>query len=143
MLTFPAPDYLSLTYRNDLNFLVVRWLRPVTGDETRAGYALILATAKQCDCPYWLLDGRRRQPADAETTRWGLTEFFPSLSATMGRRVFLSQLLSPMYQQLTEAMPAFSIAETDSARTYYMRRFNDENHAVQWLQQQQRASATP
>lgn len=54
MLTFPAPDFLSLTYRPDLNFLVVRWLRPVSGAETRTGYELILATAKQCNCPYWL-----------------------------------------------------------------------------------------
>lgn len=59
----------------------------------------------------------------------------------MGRHVFLSQLLSPLYQQLTEAMPVYNSAETNAARTYYMRRFNDETHAVQWLQQQQRANA--
>lgn len=140
MHSFPAPDFISLTYRPDLNFLVARWLRPVTGAETRAGYELILAAAQQCNCPYWLLDGRRRHPADAATTEWGLQEFFPRLSAVLGQRVFLSQLLSPAYQQLTKAMPAYATAETMPARTYYMGRFDDETQAVQWLQQQQRGS---
>ncbi|OWP63043.1 hypothetical protein CDA63_10935 [Hymenobacter amundsenii] len=141
MQTFLSPDYLSLAYRSDLNFLVGRWLRPVSGDETRQGYALILQAAQQCACPYWLLDGRRRPPADAETTRWGLEEFFPSLNATFGQLVFMSQLLSPDYQALTDAQPAFQVAEQSPARTYQMRRFNDENQAVRWLQQQQTVPA--
>lgn len=137
MHTFTAPDFLSLTYRSDLNFLVARWLQPVSGPETRLGYQLILEAAQQCQCAYWLLDGRRRQPADADTTRWGLEEFFPQLARKMGQPVFMSQLLSPDYQQLTEALPAFQAADHDPARTYQMRRFNDETRAVQWLQQAQ------
>ncbi len=60
MQTFHSPDYLPLTYRSGLDFLVGRWLMPVSGAETRQGYALILQAARQCNCPYWLLDGRRR-----------------------------------------------------------------------------------
>ncbi|WP_426491952.1 hypothetical protein [Hymenobacter sp. 102] len=138
MRIFDAPDYLQLSFRSDLNFLVARWLRPVTGAETREGYQLILEAARQCSCPYWLLDGRRRLPADAETTRWGLEEFFPRLAELLGQTVYLSQLLSPSYQQLTDALPAFYTAEHDRQRTYQMRRFNDETTAVQWLQQVQR-----
>lgn len=140
MRTFTTPDFITITYRADLDFLVARWLQPVSGAETRVGYQLILAAAQECACPYWLLDGRRRQPADAETTQWGLTEFFPSLSLRLGKPVFLSQLLSPTYQLLTEALPAFATADTDPTRSYHMRRFNDETQAVRWLQEQQRAS---
>ena len=137
MRTFAAPDFLSLTHRSDLDFLVARWLRPVTGEETRLGYHLILAAAQECGCAYWLLDGRRRPPADAETTRWGLEEFFPQLAGKMGQPVYMSQLLSPDYQQLTDELPAFQAADYDLTRTYQMGRFNDETRAVQWLQQVQ------
>lgn len=144
MREFAAPDYLSLHYRSDLNFLVARWLRPVSDAETRQGYHLILAAAGECGCPYWLLDGRRRRPAEAHTTRWGLEEFFPQLGAALGQPVFLSQLLSPDYQALTSAQEAFRQAEqpapANSSRGYHMARFNDENRAVGWLRQQQAAS---
>ncbi|RSK25251.1 hypothetical protein [Hymenobacter metallilatus] len=138
MRAFAAPDFLHLTYRDDLDFLVVRWLRPVSGPETRLGYQLILEAARQCGCPYWLLDGRRRLPADEETTRWGLEEFFPHLAELLGKPVYMSQLLSPSYQQLTDSLSAFQAAEQDQQRTYQMRRFNDETTAVQWLQLLQR-----
>jgi hypothetical protein len=137
MQVFTAPDFLTLTYRADLHFLVARWLRPVSGAETREGYQLILQTAQQCNCPYWLLDGRRRLPADEETTSWGLTEFFPKLSSQMGKKVYMSQLLSPFYQQLTHTNAAFIQAESEPNPTYFMRRFNDENQAVKWLQEAQ------
>lgn len=137
MRSFVTPDYLSLTYRSDLEFLVARWLRPVSAEEIRAGYHLILAAACECRCAYWLLDGRRRLPADADTTRWGLDEFFPQLSRALGQPVFLSQLLSPAYQQLTEAQPVFQAAEQNRAQGYQMRRFNDETRAVQWLREAQ------
>ena len=137
MRTFATPDYLILSYRPDLDFVVARWLRPVSGAETRQGYQLILAAGQECHCPYWLLDGRRRQPADADTTRWGLEEFFPRLRTALGQPVFMSQLLSPLYQALTDTQPAFQQAEQGPNRTYEMRRFNDETRAVQWLQQQQ------
>lgn len=137
MQTFAAPDYLTLVYRSDLRFLVARWMRPVSDAETREGYQLILKAAQECNCPYWLLDGRRRLPANPETTHWGLTEFFPHLSAHLGQVVYMSQLLSPAYQQITEASPDFARADAEPNRTYHMRRFNDETHAVQWLQHAQ------
>ncbi|RSK45226.1 hypothetical protein [Hymenobacter rigui] len=137
MHTFTVPDFLHLTYRDDLDFLVARWLRPVSAHETRQGYQLILEAARTCACPYWLLDGRRRLPADAETTRWGLEEFFPKMADLLGKPVFMSQLLSPTYQEITESLQAFRTAEQDEKRTYRMRRFNDETKAVQWLQQEQ------
>ncbi|QJX48576.1 hypothetical protein HMJ29_17285 [Hymenobacter taeanensis] len=141
MQTFTAPDYLTLMYRSDLHFLVARWQRPVTGAETQEGYRLILSAAQACKCPYWLLDGRRRLPADPETTAWGLHEFFPTLSQHLGSKVYMSQLLSPLYQQLTSASQEFQQAEGFPHQTYKMRRFNDETHAVEWLQQAQREAS--
>lgn len=134
MQTFTTTDFLTITYRSDLDFLVARWQRPVSGPETREGYQQILEAALQCNCPYWLLDGRRRTPADEATTHWGLQEFFPSLSTHLGQTVYMSQLLSPSYQMLTMALPAFAEAEANLQSTYQMRRFSDETRAVEWLQ---------
>ncbi|WP_019946646.1 hypothetical protein [Hymenobacter aerophilus] len=142
MRTFAAPDYLSLQFRSDLNFLVTRWLRPVSDAETRAGYRLILAAARECNCPFWLLDVRRRPPAEPATTRWGLQEFFPQLGAALGQTVYMSQLLSPTYQAQTDNELAFQQAEQQGpAQGYHMRRFNDETKAVNWLRQQQGPAA--
>ena len=141
MRVFVAPDYLSLQHRSDLNFLVARWMRPVSDAETRQGYALILAAARESGCPYWLLDGRRRPAALPATTRWGLEEFFPQLGAALGQPVFMSQLLSPTYQALTDTQPAFQEAEEQGpVQGYSMRRFNDETKAVNWLRQRQGVS---
>jgi hypothetical protein len=135
MQSFLVADYLNITFRTDLNMVVARWLRPVSGPETREGYAQIRDTARHWGCPYWLLDGRRRQPADAETTSWGFNEFFPTLSGQLGQPVYLSQLLSPQYQQLTQELPVYQEQESNTARTYHMRRFNDEAAAVLWLRE--------
>lgn len=140
MRVFASPDYLTLQYRSDLNFLVARWMRPVSDAETRQGYALILAAARDCQSPYWLLDGRRRPAAEPATTRWGLEEFFPQLGAALGQVVFMSQLLSPSYQALTDTQVVFQQAEQQGpVLGYHMRRFNDETQAVNWLRQQQQS----
>lgn len=141
MHTIFVSDYLTVTFRPDLNMLVARWLREVSGNETREGYHQILALARQTNCPFWLLDGRRRKPADEETTKWGFQDFFPKLRNDLGKEVFLSQLLSPYYQQITQALPVFQESEANAAHTYYMRRFNDEASAVAWLRDCQQASA--
>jgi len=133
MHTFAVSDYLVINYRPDLNMLIARWQRPVSGDETRVGYQKILEVAQRYQCPYWLLDGRRRHPADAETTNWGFQDFFPELHTWLGQPVYLSQLLSPIYQQLTLTMPVYQESESNPTQTYQMRRFNDEAQAVQWL----------
>jgi hypothetical protein len=140
MLSLTASDYLSVSFRSDLNMLVVRWLREVSAPETREGYHQVLAAARQTNCPYWLLDGRRRKPADAATTQWGFQEFFPTLRSQLGQDAFLSQLLSPYYQQITQELPVFQENETSPTQTYHMRRFNDEASAVQWLRECQQAA---
>lgn len=132
MQKYSTPEYLTITYRDDLRMLVARWLRPTSSAETREGYHYILKASVYFKCPYWLLDGRRRLPADDETTNWGLFEFFPQLSTQVGQQVCMSQLLSPTYQQVTDAMPAFQQLES-MPLTYKMRRFNDEAQAVDWL----------
>ncbi|QNH60490.1 hypothetical protein [Hymenobacter sediminicola] len=133
MQAFTISDYLHIVHRLDLNMLVARWLRPVSGAETQEGYHFILEAARQSQCPYWLLDGRRRLPADAETTKWGFEEYFPHLRAQLGQPVFLSQLISPTYQLVTQAIPVFQENESNPTHTYRMRRFNDEAQAVEWL----------
>ncbi|UOG77080.1 hypothetical protein MTX78_10850 [Hymenobacter tibetensis] len=134
MQNFSTPDYITITYRDDLRMLVARWLRPTLSVETREGYTYILKAGIYFNCPYWLLDGRRRLPADDATTQWGLFEFFPQLSAQIGQRVCMSQLLSPSYQLVTDNIPTFQELE-NSPQTYLMRRFDDEASAVEWLQE--------
>jgi hypothetical protein len=133
MQQFSSPDYLSIAYRHDLRMLVARWLRPVSATETKEGYQSILQAGQHFQCPFWLLDARRRLPADAETTTWGLHQFFPTLSVQLGQHVCLSQLISPSYHQVTDTIPAFKEVEAQLNSSFQMRRFNDEAQAVQWL----------
>lgn len=135
MQQFATPDYLTISYRDDLRMLVARWMRPVSAQETRKGYYTILEAGQHFQCPFWLLDGRRRLPADEETTQWGLYEFFPQLKAKLGSRVYMSQLLSPSYQLITQNIPAFQLLESQPSQSYLMRRFNNEAHAVEWLRE--------
>jgi hypothetical protein len=142
MQHFSSPDYLSISYRDDLRMLVARWMRSVSASETREGYQCILTAGQHFQCPFWLLDARRRLPADEETTQWGLYEFFPQLGTKLGSRVYMSQLLSPSYKLLTQGIPAFQELEKQPTQSYMMRRFNDEAQAVQWLRECQ-SSAVP
>ncbi|WP_160328205.1 hypothetical protein [Solirubrum puertoriconensis] len=68
-------DYLRLSYRPDLQLLFMRWVRPVSSEEHRSGYAAALELAQPHQSNHWLIDLRSRGLASVEDLMWVLTTF--------------------------------------------------------------------
>lgn len=127
-------EYLTLTHRPDLGQLALRWTRPVTSEEHRAGYAaaLELAAREQVGC--WLIDLRSRGLADAADVRWVMQRFRASLAAALpGVRTRLAYLVTPYHAALFNQRLAQEMA-IDSLETVAVQVFVEEQAAQQWLQ---------
>ena len=53
-------DYLEISYRADLDFLIARWLIPIELPRMQQGNQLLLEAARAGHCRHWMLDVRRR-----------------------------------------------------------------------------------
>lgn len=129
-------DYLRLSYRPDLRLLFLRWTRPVSSEEHRAGYAAALALAVEQQSSHWLIDLRVRGLASAEDFQWVLSTFRPQLRGVLPAPRRLAYLVTP-YQ--AEAINA-RMAEVDLSLPEEVRRgadvrvFIEEKPAEHWLQ---------
>ncbi|MBX0291863.1 hypothetical protein K3G63_15530 [Hymenobacter sp. HSC-4F20] len=133
MLPFES-DYLRLSYRPDLHLLLMRWTRPATSAEHRAGYRAALVLGKQQQASHWLVDLRSRGLADLTDLDWVLQEFAAEARATFAipdRRIayfttpYYADILRPRLLQhphfqssglqievFTEEMPAYHWLQT-------------------------------
>lgn len=129
-------DYLRLSYRPDLHLLFLRWTRPVSSEEHRAGYGAALTLALEQQCSHWLIDLRVRGLASAEDFQWVLRTFRPQLRGVLPAPRRLAYLVTP-YQ--AEAINA-RLAEVDVSLPEEVRRgaevrvFTEEKPAEHWLQ---------
>ncbi len=133
MLTLPAPDFLHLTHRPDLDLLVARWQRQTTTEEMQRGYEALLAGAVDQQCRRWLVDARRRDHANQQGTPWMVGTFFPLITSQLGGSVRLAYLLAPTHLRELEAdttVPALTYFDN---RPYRVLRFANEQPAMQWL----------
>jgi hypothetical protein len=132
-----APDFLTLTYRPDLHLLVSRWRRPVSGAEFLVGYRAILALAVAVGCPYWQVDLRGCNAAEAEARQWLTDKFLPRLPGSLATPVYLGYLLSPqLLRQLpSELGEAAQVPPTDAPPDAGHRAafFADEGALTAWL----------
>ncbi|GAB3299225.1 hypothetical protein GCM10027348_23290 [Hymenobacter tenuis] len=129
-----APEYLEVSYREDLDVLLIRWMRKVTEEEMRTGYLYLLEEAAQRQCRQWLLDARRRYNTDRDGARWMITTFLPMLSARLGGRTYLAYLLVPAIMRDAEADAAFPPVSFFADKPFIAERFIDEREAINWLQ---------
>lgn len=140
MLT-DTPDFLALSYRPDLEVLVVRWMRVISLAEMCHGYELLLLAAAQYRCRQWLIDARRRNNTDREGAVWMVQNFLPRLHGQLGGRTALAYLLPPVHLRDQLADAAFPPASFFEGKPFVAERFTDERTALDWLQQMQVASA--
>lgn len=129
-----APDYLHLSYRPDLQLLFLRWTRPATSEEHRAGYHAGLALARQEQAGRWLIDLRSRGLADPTDLQWVLQEFradFQAALPTVTRRV--AYLTTPYHADILR--PRLAEFDRDPANSTQLQVFTEELPAQQWLQQ--------
>lgn len=143
LMPLPAPDYLDVTYRADLDVLLARWMRRVTLEEMQQGYLYLLEKAEAHRCRYWLLDARRRSNTDREGAGWMVNTFLPGLHSRLGGRTYLAYLLVPAIMRDVEADAAFPPASFFAGKPFLGERFIDEREAIAWLQAaHQEATAT-
>ncbi|MCB2378593.1 hypothetical protein LGH70_13415 [Hymenobacter sp. BT635] len=136
-MTLPTPpDFLTVTYRPDLQVLVVRWQRLITVDEMQQGYRLLLEYAAEYGCRRWLLDGRRRFNTDREGAQWMVSTFLPQLQLRLGGRTYLAYLLAPVTLRDQDADAAFPPAAYFLDKPFVGERFVEEKEALSWLLRQ-------
>lgn len=127
----------TLSFRTDLNVLVVRWHDVVETLAVQADYARMLAAAQEHGLDAWLLDVRRRQVGALELGPWVNGTFYPDAVACFApQRLRVAVLSSPALTAAYTTDPghrkevAYAL---DPARPFDMAVFEDEGHAMQWL----------
>lgn len=137
----PEDALYEVSYRPDLEVLVMRWLRPNNLSETQVSYQHLLALAHKHDCANWLLDGRRDGPLVLETARWLGQQFLPDAARQLAPRPLrLAVFSSParFEQRLVDVEVAAVVAEATAAtQPYQTSLFLDEGKALAWLAEPQ------
>jgi hypothetical protein len=135
-MTLALPfDFLQITFRPELQVLVVRWMRQTTPAEMQQGYHALLAEAASQHCWLWLIDARRRANANQAGTQWMMQAFFPQLAAQVGHKVYLAYLFAPQHLADLEADSTVPSLTYFDGRPYQVQRFTEELPAMQWLSQ--------
>jgi hypothetical protein len=127
-------DTLSITYRPDLQALIVRWLEPVEDEQVRYDYDAV-QTAAQANgtCRLWLFDVRRRSLGSDELNNWIGQEFFPRLTKVLNGPVSIAFLATPRQLAgvvLGSGQNAVQAGIESGVRSRF---FADEGPALTWL----------
>lgn len=115
--------------------------RNLTGEEITESCELLLSTAVQHECPYWLLDGRRHardQPQGLHD--WMREDYFPRVRTALGQRPCVAFLV-PAF--VWEGLPSKGY---DSPLDWHapgmqLGWFTEENPAREWLGRQRAPQA--
>ncbi|AYA37875.1 hypothetical protein D3Y59_12975 [Hymenobacter oligotrophus] len=134
MISPTTRSFLDLAYRPDLHLVVGRWLRQASLPELQQGYLDMLELAAAHQCPYWLLDARRRIDTDKEVMHWMLDRFTPQLPLRLsGQRSYLAYLVAPLHLRDAASGENFPPAHFFEDKPFMAERFTDEADAVAWL----------
>ena len=127
----------TISFRTDLNVMVVRWHTHAPLEVVQADYAQMLAAAEQYGLSDWLLDVRRREKVTTELSAWVSEEFYPLATTRFApRRLRMAVLNSPALTEAYRNDPDqkkyvdFALAP---ARPFETRLFDDEGEAMHWL----------
>ena len=131
-----STDFLTITYRPDLDQLTARWQHAIKQEELMAGYEALRQAALFYGCRFWLIDARRRTSRSHSGPEWVTTQFLPQLQQELGGRLGVAFLTLPHY--LT-GLPTTLAAPPPSAPVQFAR-FLDEGAANAWLATQQAAT---
>ena len=106
-------------------------LRTLSAEEVTESAELMLDTARQQHCPYWLLDGRRHErPQPPALHLWMQEEYFPRVRAELGQQLCVAFLALPVGQQANPYNGAVQEWNTSAVRMSW---FTDEAAARTWL----------
>ena len=117
--------FRSISFRSDLQVMVVRWHTYAPLEVVQADYELMLVAAEERGICDWLLGVRRRDKVTPELSAWVSHEFYPQATQRLApRRLRMAVLNSPA---LTEAYVM------DPAWPFDIGLFDDEGAAMRWL----------
>ncbi|QNH61047.1 hypothetical protein [Hymenobacter sediminicola] len=125
----PARDFLDLSYRDDMCFIINRILRPLAPTEAQEAYALMLDAANSHGCQHWLIDLRRDTTFQPEL----LTTFFPQPGDQPGKVTYLAYLVSPMLLTELENQDQVPLPVHYDDLPFRVKLFVDELAAQEWL----------
>lgn len=133
MDSFSVEDFLTVSYRADLEVLLARWQRPIELAEMQRGYEALLAAAVAGGYRRWLLDVRRRFDTHRIGAQWMVSTLLPQLGPRLGGRTRLAYLLAPMYLRSEDADAAFPPPAFFVGQPFVADRFVEEQAAIAWL----------
>ena len=126
-----------ISFRSDLQVMVVRWHTHAPLEVVQADYARMLAAAEQAGVTDWLLDVRRRDKVTAELSAWVSKDFYPQATQRLApRRLRMAVLNSPALNQAYVSDPdqkKYVDYVMDPARPFDIALFDDEGVAMRWL----------
>lgn len=127
--TLPAREFQTLSYRDDVCFIINRILRPLNSLEIQEAYAVMLDAAAQYGCQHWLIDLRR----DATYHPKLLSTFFSQPGDRAGSLTYLAYLVSPTTLAQMEEQDEVPAADFYDGLAYRAKAFVDEQAAHDWL----------
>ena len=131
-MSLPALSFYQIAYESAPPLLQGTSLRTLSAEEMTEGAELMLDTARQQNCRYWLLDGRRHErPQPPALHHWMQEEYFPRVRAKLGQKPCVAFLALPVdQQQASLAKAALQQWQTPAVRMGW---FTSEAAARAWL----------
>ncbi|GAB2529876.1 hypothetical protein GCM10027189_06730 [Rufibacter soli] len=126
--------HIKISYRADMQTVIIRWQQPVTFTEFKINCLAILALAKENSANSWLLDCRSKGEITQQESDWLTHEFYPKAIEQVASQLVVAWLLTPrQMQRLTEG--ASLSAVTLDNPVIRRKAFMTEQDAVKWLEE--------
>ncbi|GGK59968.1 hypothetical protein ACD591_11740 [Rufibacter glacialis] len=124
--------HIKISYRADMQTVIIRWQQPVTFTEFKMNCLAILSLAREHTASSWLLDCRSKGEITQQESDWLSNEFYPKSLQQVSSWVLVAWLLTPrQMQRLQEgALSAVSSDCPDVCRKAFL----TEHEAVKWLE---------
>ncbi|WP_210466514.1 hypothetical protein [Rufibacter roseolus] len=126
--------HIKISYRADMQTVIIRWQQPVTFTEFKMNCLAILSTAKEHEACSWLLDCRSKGDMSQKESDWLSFEFYPKVLEQVSSHVLVAWLLAPRQMQRLQEGAALSAITSDSSDVC-RKAFLTENEAVKWLEE--------
>ncbi|WP_205501765.1 hypothetical protein [Rufibacter psychrotolerans] len=125
--------HIKISYRADMQTVIIRWQQPVTFTEFKMNCLAILSLAKEHTACCWLFDCRSKGEVTQEESDWLSKEFYPKALQLVASHVVIAWLLNPRQMQRLQEGATLTAISADSPDVK-RRAFLTEQEAVKWLE---------
>lgn len=141
----PPLSFYNVAYFLPEHVLLGDSLRSLSAEEFTESCELLLASAQEYHCPYWLLDGRRhrlKQPQSLQN--WMQEEYFPRVRAVLHQSLCVAFLVPASIWAGLPAKGCFAEAAQGDCHTWavHLGWFTEVGPARAWLVRQQSRRAS-